>query len=97
MKQLTKEQAIEFYDNKSWQQMGPNRRARFQIQQDRLCMPFDVFQAAVEETLGRPVFTHEFGLNRDGITAELLSDGESPTFEQIIDLLPKEKTLVVGI
>lgn len=31
-----------------------------QLKQDRLCMPFDVFQETVAEALGEPVFTHQF-------------------------------------
>jgi hypothetical protein len=34
-------------------------------------MPFDVFHEAVEKTIGRPVFTHEFGVNANGIRAEI--------------------------
>ena len=28
--------------------------------ESKLCMPFSIFQEAVEKTLGRPVWTHEF-------------------------------------
>ena len=33
--------------------------AKFQINEERLCVPFDVYQKAVEKTLNRAVFTHE--------------------------------------
>ena len=32
----------------------------FQLYEERLCMPFPLFHKAVEEALGRPVYTHEF-------------------------------------
>lgn len=38
----------------------PEEIVSFQLFEKRLCMPFDQFQAAVESTLGRPVWTHEF-------------------------------------
>ena len=37
-----------------------NEITAFQLFEKRLCMPFDRFHAAVEEALGRPVWTHEF-------------------------------------
>jgi len=56
---LTKEQAVEFAQTKQWESMDHKERAKFQMQQPLLCMPFDVFQEAVEKTLGYPVFTHQ--------------------------------------
>lgn len=78
MKQLTKEEAIELHRGEAWKKMSLKERAVFQIQQKRLCMPFDVFHEAVEKTLNRPVFTHEFGLNWEGIKAELLEGANPP-------------------
>ena len=95
MKQLTKEQAIAFYDSNAWEKMSAHERAIFQIEQNRLCMPFDKFHEAVEKTLGRPVWTHEFGLNRDGLRAELMGTGKAPSFEQILAMLPPKRTVVI--
>ena len=61
MKQMTKKEAISFFDNKAWIFLNERERAELQINQDLLCMPFDVFLSAMEKTIGRPVFTHEFG------------------------------------
>ena len=33
---------------------------KFQLFEPKMCMPFSVFQKAVEDVLGRPVYTHEF-------------------------------------
>lgn len=60
-------------------------------------MPFDVFHAAIEEVLYRPVFTHEFGLNIDGLRKEFLRENPTPTFEDIINLIPEEKSMIVQI
>lgn len=84
MKQLTKEQAIAFAENKCYENMSYRQIAEFQMEQDRLCMPFDVFHEAIEKALGRPVLTHEFCLNRDGLRKELFGKKESTTFEEII-------------
>lgn len=91
MKQLTKEQAIAFYENKLYEGMTHCQIAEFQLEQDRLCVPFDVFHYAIEKSLGRPVYTHEFGFNRDGLRKELHGEKEPPTLEEIISLIPKEK------
>lgn len=80
MKQLTKEQAIAFCENKCYEGMSYRQIAEFQIEQDRLCMPFDVFHEAIEKTLGRPVYTHEFAF-REELRKELYGEKEPPTFE----------------
>lgn len=56
-------------------------------------MPFDVFHKAVEDTLGRPVFTHEFA--GTSIMEELRGEKAAPTFEEIMNLIPVEKRIVV--
>lgn len=95
MEQLTKEQAIAFCENKLYENMSYRQIAEFQMKQDRLCVPFDVFHKALEETLCRPVFTHEFALNRDGLQKELYGEKEPPTLEDVISLIPKEKLILI--
>lgn len=95
MKQLSEEQAKAFFDSQAWDCLSDRERAMFQIEQDRLCMPFTVFHRAVEKALGRPVWTHEFGLNREGLRQELLGAGEAPTMQEIIDLIPEQKRIIV--
>lgn len=94
MKQLTEEQAIQLADSKAYEAMSHRERAVFQMNQDRLCMPFDIFHEAVVKTLARSVFTHEFATNKQGIIAELNGDQKSPSFEDIINLIPEEKRLI---
>lgn len=95
MKQLTKAQAIAFAENKCYENMTYRQIAEFQMEQDKLCMPFDVFHEAIEKTLGRPVFTHEFGLNHDGLRKELFGEKVPPTFEEILNLIPQEKRVLI--
>lgn len=73
MEQLTREQAIAFAENKSYVGMTYRQIAEFQMEQDRLCMPFEVFHKALEQTLGRPVFTHELA-NRERLRKELFGE-----------------------
>jgi hypothetical protein len=70
MEQLTREQAIAFHDEGAWKQWNSQTIAKFQLEQDKLCVPFSVFQQAVSDTLGRPVFTHEFA-DRKSLIAQV--------------------------
>jgi hypothetical protein len=79
--QLTQEQAVACAETRQWKSWDAKTRAMFQFNQKYLCMPFDVFHKATEDALGRPVFTHEFGLNPDGLLSELQGIKEAPTFE----------------
>lgn len=97
MKQLTREQAIAFCENKLYEGMTSRQIAKFQMEQERMCMPFDVFHKAITEALGRPVYTHEFALNRDGLRKELHGEKELPTLEEIIDLIPEDKRILIQI
>ena len=90
MKQLTEKQAIEFANSKVYEAWSPRQIAEFQIEQERLCVPFDLFHESVEKTLGRPVFTHEFAFS-ENLRKELFGEKEPPTLEEIIELIPTEK------
>jgi hypothetical protein len=90
---MTKEQAIALAESKFWEPLSYEDRARFQMNEPLLCMPFDVLHEAVEKTLGRPVFTHEFAF--EGLKAEVNGTGKAPTFAEILALLPAEKTVVL--
>jgi len=96
MKQLTEKQAIAFGDSEVWKNWNDEQIVRLQLFQSRLCIPFDRFHKAIEKVLGRSVFTHEFGLNPDGIKEEYLGTKQRPTLEEIINLIPEEKRLIIG-
>jgi hypothetical protein len=93
---IGKEKAIELYDSNWWEGLSYREIAEFQLFTTELCCPFDVFHEAVEKSLGRPVFTHEFGLNYQGICMEFLGEKESPTMDEILNLIPQEKLIVIG-
>lgn len=95
MKQLTKEQAIKFDKSGIWKDWTSEQIVRFQLFQDKLCMDFDRFHKAIEKVLNRPVYTHEFGMNHEGIIKEYLGVKKAPTLDEIINLIPEEKRIII--
>lgn len=92
MDQLTKEQAIAMAENELYKTMDFREIAEFQIQQKFLCMPFSVFHEAVEKTVKRPVFTHEFGsIGCEGLKKEIFEGKEPPSFKEILDIIVRTK------
>jgi len=94
MQQLTKEQAIALGETKFWEKLSKREIASFQLYQDLCCMPFGVFHEAMEHVLGRPVFTHEFA-DRERITAEFEGHRPRPSFNEILEMIPEAKRIVV--
>jgi hypothetical protein len=92
---IGKEKAIQLYNSNWWEGLSYREIAEFQLFTTELCCPFDVFHEAVEKSLGRPVFTHEFGLNYQGICEEFLGEKESPTIDEILNMIPQEKLIVI--
>ena len=97
MEQLTKKQAVSLYESGEWKDWSDGEIVKVQLFQDFLCVPFDRFHEAIEKVLNRPVYTHEFGLNYKGIIAEYLGERPAPTFQEILDLVPKEKLIVLSV
>ena len=95
-KQLTTEQAIAMADSGVWKEWTAEQVVRFQLFQEKLCMDFSHFQKCMQDVLGRPVWTHEFAF-RDELVKEYLGVKETPSFEDILNLIPKEKRLVIGV
>lgn len=94
---IGREKAIALAESNWWELCDHREIAGFQLFTEELCCPFDVFHDAVEKSLGRPVWTHEFGLNYDGIVAEFLGERQPPTMEEIIGLIPEEKRVIVVV
>lgn len=93
---IGREKAIELAETKWWEGKSAREIARHQLFTAELCCPFGVFHKAVEESLGRPVFTHEFGANWEGLCREFLGEGDPPTLQEIIGMLG-DKTVVVVV
>jgi arginyl-tRNA synthetase len=69
--QLTEEQAIAFYHSNKWQAWDAKTRAVFQLQQNKVCMPANVFRQAVSEALSRPIEMQDIYLDRHVMLQEL--------------------------
>ena len=96
-KQLTREQAIAFSQSKIWESWTDEQIVRLQLFQEKLCVPFNRFHEAITNVLNRDVYTHEFGLNYEGIVMEYLGVKDPPTLDEIIRLIPEDKRIVIGI
>jgi hypothetical protein len=93
----TPAEAIQISHTKWWETKGPREVALFQLNEDLLCMPFSVFHECVEKAAHRSVFTHELAFNRDGIIKEILGEAPMPSFEDILNLLPNRKTVIISV
>lgn len=64
--------AMERYgDNKWWEpDVDPRKYAYYQIREPLLLGTFDHFHESIELLLGRPVYTHEFGISHDALVQE---------------------------
>lgn len=63
--------AMEKYgDNHWWESKDPIEIAMYQIFEDILMAEFSKFHEGLEKLLGRPVFTHELGLDIRGLREE---------------------------
>lgn len=57
---MTKEDAVRLYNDRWWVGKSPIEIAIFQLSAEFMCIPFGLFCIAVENALGRPVWTHEY-------------------------------------
>ena len=92
---LTREQAVALYDTCFWENLAYVERARFQLSEKRLCMPFDVFVEAVERALGRPVKVGEF-LASNRLLAELTGERQPPDVGELISMLPEDTRILLA-
>lgn len=94
-KSIGREAAIAMAETEWWVGKPDAEVAKIGLGITELCLPFDVLHRAVEETIGRPVWTHEFGMNPEGIWLEVIGEKDPPTFEEIMNLIPAEKRILV--
>ncbi|HTY25598.1 MAG TPA: hypothetical protein VMC85_20885 [Desulfomonilaceae bacterium] len=93
---IGRDAAIALFESGWWKTKTPKEIVDFQLFVDELCMEFSDFHGAVEKVLNRPIWTHEFAF-RDSLVDELLGDKPAPTFQQILDLIPEEKRIIVVV
>ncbi len=93
---ISRDRAIALYDSGWWRGMPARKIVNVQLFIEELCMPFDEYHKAVEDALGRPVWTHEFGTKgADRLKAEFLDEKPAPTMQEIIDMIPADKRIVI--
>lgn len=93
------DQMEKFGDNHWWNSEDKKVLGYYQLMNPILLVAFDKFHEALEFLLGRPVWTHEMGLNYEGLKAEAerafngMQDSEDQkaesikkSFEQLADL-----------
>jgi len=94
---IGRDKAIELAASNWWELCDDREIAEFQLFTAELCMPFGRFHQALEAALGRPVWTHELGLNYDGICQEFLGERAAPSMDEIMNLIPAEKRIVLTV
>lgn len=62
--------AAKYGDNRWWESEDLRELAYHQIMEPVLMCEFSDFHKGIERLLGRPVWTHEFGVNMDGLREE---------------------------
>lgn len=88
---IGRQNAAALYASQWWHARDYRKRARFQAFVKELTMPFDVFIAAVDCTLLRPVRLAELVFDMESLCRELIGEQPPPTFEDIVNLLPADK------
>lgn len=94
---IGKKAAIALHNSKWWEGKTEREIAKFQLFTDELCVPFGIFHRALECSLGRPVFTHEIAMNRDGIAMELIGEKDAPSIEEIVNIIPEDKRIIIVV
>jgi hypothetical protein len=84
---MTKQEAIAKAATGWWKTATAQEIVALQLYEERACMPFDEFHEAIEKALGRPVYTHEFGLNVSGLKAEFEKKRGPATLAEIVGQL----------
>jgi hypothetical protein len=96
MEQMTREQAIKFYESNIWEEWTHEQIVRLQLFQDRLCVTLDRYQEALFNVFGRGIYSHELAEgNRKNLILEYLGEKDSPTFDEIMNLIPFEKRMIL--
>ncbi len=93
---IGKEAAIKLGESGWWKEKTAREIVQFQLFTTELSMPFGDFHGAMESALGRPVWTHEFA-SCDNLRREFLGESTAPTMQEIIELIPAEKRVLIVV
>jgi hypothetical protein len=92
--QTGRELAIEIAESGLCSELDSDVLALAQLYNDHLFCKFDLFHTAVEELLGRGVWTHEFA-DIERLRNEAAGIIPSPSVQEIMEMIPEEKRIVV--
>ncbi len=92
--QLNKEEAVRFYKSGEWKKWSNEDIVKLQLFQNCLCVSFERFYKAIEKVLERPVWTHEFAYI-ELLQEEYYKLKGKPSMKEIVNLIPKEKRVIV--
>lgn len=84
MRQLTREQAIAFYESGQWKDLDEEELVKLQLFQERVCIPFVIFHKACNKVFDRSIFSHEFADTKK-LKEEYLGQRPDPTLEEIFE------------
>ncbi|MFA5173551.1 MAG: hypothetical protein WC438_00030 [Candidatus Pacearchaeota archaeon] len=79
---------LKYGENYWWESKNPVEIAMYQVFEEILMTDFSLFHKGLEKLVGRPVWTHELGLNIEGIREEArlginrLKTGMGVSYEQ---------------
>ena len=91
---IGREKAIELHESKWWELCeSPREIVAFQLFIEELTVPIGIYKQALNQAFGRPVYVHE--IISDDLKAEFLGDKEPPTIEEIINMIPEEKRIII--
>lgn len=93
---MDKQTAIDLAKSNWWEKKYPEAVALAQLEEPLLCMPWEIFHKTVEEVLKRSVYTHEFA-DPELLIKEIRGQRLPPTVEELLEQLPKDKTIIVAI
>lgn len=94
IRQITKKEAIAIADSGIWKNWTDEEIVKFQLFQERLAMDFGRFHEAAEKVFGRSVWTYEFGFV-EKLQEEYLGMRPKPTFDEIMELIPEDKRIIL--
>jgi len=95
-RKLSREEAIELYKSAITDSWTSEQIVRFQLFQRRLAVDFTRYHTALQEVLGRQVFTHEI-FEEGHLEREYLGTKDAPSIDEIASLIPSEKLLIANI
>lgn len=59
-------------------------------------VPFELYHKRIEQLVGRPIWTHEIGLNWEGLCKECRWENRPATMNEILTLIPEDRLIIAN-